>query len=95
MSWWPLGLYRVSGHSMLPTCRPGDVLVGWRWFRPQPGQVVIAQTPQRCLVKRVVRLSPGQAWLEGDNAAESTDSRSQGLYPIEEIKVQVIAKLRV
>ncbi len=62
---------------MLPTYRPGDLLVGWRWFKPHIGQIVIAQT-DRLLVKRITRIEPDGYWLEGDNKALSRDSRRFG-----------------
>lgn len=90
---WPVGLYRVRGESMLPTYQDGNVLIGLRWFTPKIGQVVVAKTADRHVIKRIKRMSPGQVWLEGDNAAASTDSRKHGLYPIEELEAQIIAKL--
>lgn len=93
MKLWPLALYRVSGESMLPAYRPGDVVIGWRLFKPAPGQVVIARTPKRTVIKRVGRVSSGQVWLAGDNRSASTDSRTAGPFTINEIEAVVIAKL--
>jgi type IV secretory pathway protease TraF len=75
---------------MIPTLRPGDLLAvrlpgpG----EPRAGQLVVATTDRSDLVKRVVAV-PGERvrgrlldrdefWLEGDNAAGSTDSRTTG-----------------
>lgn len=90
---WPLGLYRVSGDSMLPTYKPGDVLLGGRWGRPRNGAVVVAQFGQP-LVKRVIRTEPdGRLWLQGDNSAASTDSRQFGAIAPELIEATILAKL--
>jgi nickel-type superoxide dismutase maturation protease len=78
--------YRVIGPSMVPALAPGDwVIADRRAYRsrpPEPGHVVAARDPRdpaRVLVKRVIRAEPdGRFWLEGDNPAESTDSRVFG-----------------
>jgi hypothetical protein len=62
---------------MRPALESGDLLLGWRRGRPQVGQVVVARHG-RPLVKRVARLDVSGVWLEGDNPAASTDSRSFG-----------------
>ncbi len=89
---WPLRLYRVAGDSMLPTFRAGDTLVGWRWFRPQAGQVVVARR-DRLLIKRITRLEEGQVWLEGDNPAASTDSRHFGPVAARTLEARIIKRL--
>lgn len=90
---WPLGIYRVAGDSMLPHYRPGQTLLGWRWFRPRPGQAVIARQGGRPLLKRVAKLSPNQVWLLGDNVARSTDSRHFGPLPHGQLEAIIIARL--
>ena len=92
MRLWPLGLYRVAGHSMQPTYQPGDTLLGWRWFRPKVGQVVVAQH-ERPLIKRITRLAAGQVWLEGDNPADSADSRRFGALPPGRLEAVIIGKI--
>ena len=92
---FPLKLYRISGTSMLPTYKPGDVLLGWLWFQPRPGQAVIVRTSDRMLVKRIKQIEDGQVWVEGDNPIESTDSRLLGPMLTSDITAMVIAKLSV
>lgn len=78
--------FAVEGESMSPAYRPGDwLLVDTRAFRkrlPRVGEVVVARDPRhatRKLIKRVKSVDPqGNFWLEGDNAAMSTDSRHFG-----------------
>jgi nickel-type superoxide dismutase maturation protease len=96
---WRRGYRRweVSGRSMAPTLEPGDWLIvepvrrGWRAVRA--GDIVLAPDPRepgRTLVKRVVRIEDGGlAWLEGDNPAESTDSRKFGPVAVEDIAARV------
>lgn len=80
----PLGLADVAGSSMLPTLRPGDVVVV-RWgARVRPGDVVVLRRPDRpdlLVVKRVVWREPDGWEVRGDNPAASDDSRAFGLVP--------------
>ncbi len=76
----------VAGPSMEPLLHDGDtVLVDPRAYRtsaPGIGDIVLARHPTRGgieIVKRVATvLDDGRLDLRGDNAAESTDSRSLG-----------------
>jgi phage repressor protein C with HTH and peptisase S24 domain len=90
---FPLSLYRVSGRSMTPTFQPGDVVLGLRWFRPRLGMVVIAHGPEQILIKRIARLDAGSVWLEGDNQAISTDSRSFGALSRGQLEARVMVRL--
>jgi phage repressor protein C with HTH and peptisase S24 domain len=87
---WPLGLYRVAGESMLPTYRPGRILVGLRWFAPRAGQVVVAHVSQLVVVKRIVRVEAAGVWLEGDNSVLSNDSRHYGLVPHAQLEARIM-----
>ena len=93
MKRFPFGLYRVAGDSMLPTYRPGDLLLGARWLRPRVGRTVVVLLRELPIIKRVVRREPGGYWIEGDNTAVSTDSRSFGIVPAGAIEAVIIARL--
>jgi|SRR5919108_1787447 hypothetical protein len=56
--WFPV---KVTGISMIPTLRPGDLLAVRfpRAGEPRAGQIVIATTDERELVKRVIA-TPGE-----------------------------------
>ena len=90
---WPLALYRVEGDSMLPTFCSGDVLLGWRWARPKAGRVAVAWLGDRPIIKRVVRLESMGLWLEGDNKAESVDSRRLGSFPFSSYEAVILGRL--
>jgi len=95
--WFPV---RVAGDSMLPALRRGDLLAvrALRPGEPRLGQLVVARQSGREVVKRVVRV-PGEGeppsegfWLEGDNAARSSDSRTAGPVLREELSGVVQAR---
>jgi nickel-type superoxide dismutase maturation protease len=89
--------FEVSGNSMAPTLHPGDWLIvdesAYRGSLPRVGHVVIAADPRepaRQLIKRVASVDlHGQVLLEGDNAAESTDSRHFGPVLASSVKGRV------
>jgi len=92
----PITRVAVAGRSMLPALAPGDFLLVWRWRRPRPrpGTVVVVDLPDRPLgVKRLVRWTvDGAAWVEGDNLAESTDSRVFGAVPAGAVRGRVLCR---
>jgi nickel-type superoxide dismutase maturation protease len=90
---WPLGLYRVAGTSMQPTYQPGDTLLGWRWFRPRVGQVVVAHHAGRPLIKRIAQHDGPAVWLLGDNPTASTDSRQFGAVARHQLEAHIILRL--
>lgn len=72
---------RVSGPSMVPTLRSGDLVLARRTTVARPGDVVIARfrgRPDLLVVKRVERPEAGGWWLMGDNGFTSDDSRAYG-----------------
>jgi nickel-type superoxide dismutase maturation protease len=81
--WFPV---RVEGPSMLPTLKPGDILVvrPLRPDEPHTGQLVVVRRGDIEIVKRVSATVDGYAlaadeiWLTGDNPEASTDSRTEG-----------------
>jgi phage repressor protein C with HTH and peptisase S24 domain len=77
---------------MLPTYRSGDTLLGLRWFRPRPGQVVVLHR-DKPLIKRIVRLTREEVWVEGDNPGFSTDSRHFGPVARTALEAVIVAKL--
>lgn len=76
----PVGLLvrRISGESMLPTLRAGQ-LVLFASGRPlHVGDVVMFRHDNKEKIKRIARLESGKVYLLGDNPEASTDSREFG-----------------
>ena len=86
----------VEGLSMIPVLAPGERVLVRRTRELAPGHVVVARDPDgRFVVKRLIRAEtttdgePGW-WIEGDNAAASTDSRAYGAIPTAAILGRVV-----
>lgn len=95
---WPLQRVLVTGPSMTPALRHGDVLLVRRTrpgSLPADGSVVVVALPDRPLaVKRLTRVeSDGRVWVEGDNPFGSTDSRELGALPADTVCGRVVGRL--
>ncbi len=101
---WPLWRVAVAESSMEPTLWPGDWLLIWRGLlragppRVRPGQVVVADHPQRpgmLLVKRAARCESAGWYLISDNpGAGATDSRHFGPVPAALIRGTLLLRYR-
>jgi len=98
------GTVRVSGSSMAPTYKDGDwLVVSWLEGGLAPlvgerilGKVVVVEREERpgiFLVKRLQKSHGGNFWVQGDND-ESTDSRSWGWIPANEVVGVVLFRYR-
>jgi nickel-type superoxide dismutase maturation protease len=76
-----LVIRRIEGLSMMPSYAHGKIIFGFRFKRPQVGDVVIVRHHRLEIIKRVDQLHEGQVYLLGDNPEESTDSRQFGWLP--------------
>ena len=84
---------------MLPTLRPGDLLLVRYGAPVAPGRLVLARFPDRTLtVKRAVEArqtrtgAPGW-WLLSDNAELGVDSRHRGVIPATDVLATVLVRL--
>ena len=75
----------VSGLSMIPTLAPGErVLV--RLDGPIVlGDIVVFNREQQFDIKRILRIEADGIFVQGDNDVVSTDSRTYGLIPHENV----------
>lgn len=74
---------------MEPALREGDWLIVAPLRRsPSPGEIVLARdprAPERLLLKRVAAVDDGRCTLLGDRPEASTDSRTFGPVPLEDV----------
>jgi hypothetical protein len=81
--------FQVVEESMLPTLRPGDVVVARRDTSPGPGSIVVLPHPGidgMWIVKRLAAVADGEAWVESDNTDSTmADSRTLGWVPTDGI----------
>lgn len=78
---------------MLPVLEHGDLVIATGLIHPQsllPGQVVILENGSVEIIKRVVEVENGEIIVQGDNAADSVDSRQYGPLPLSAVRGKVI-----
>jgi SOS-response transcriptional repressor LexA len=77
------GRVLVSGRSMEPALREGDMLLVRYGTGVHPADVVVVELPggRPLAVKRAVHHDAGGWWIEGDLPLYSTDSRQLGRLP--------------
>ncbi|GAC1330467.1 MAG: hypothetical protein NVSMB13_18540 [Mycobacteriales bacterium] len=90
---WRWSVVAVSGPSMEPTLRTGDVVVVRRGD-VRVGDVVVASflaRPDRLVVKRATRRYDDGSWeLTGDNPAASHGSETFGPVPPQDVVGRVV-----
>lgn len=94
---------RVTGNSMLPLLRPGDLVLvdplAYRARCPMAGEIVIARHPHQPalkLIKRVQSVLPdGSCFLLSENSPEGTDSRTFGAVSKAQILGKVTCRFRL
>jgi phage repressor protein C with HTH and peptisase S24 domain len=83
---------RVHGDSMMPTLQPGKIVVALKWRSAQPGDIVVIKHGGIEKIKRVTRVRSGEVFVQGDNLARSTDSRTFGWLPVQSIEGKVYTR---
>lgn len=93
-----LRLYKVTGHSMLPSLADGDFVLAFRCARQalDVGDRVVIDHPEfGRIIKRVTRILPGGGLdIAGDNLAMSTHGERLGRIPRERILGKVLIAIR-
>ncbi|MCU0238926.1 MAG: nickel-type superoxide dismutase maturation protease [Pyrinomonadaceae bacterium] len=88
--------YRIEGNSMLPTLQNGDQVLVEKNENYQINDIVVAKHPFQksvILIKRISEINEKGFYLIGDNASESTDSRTLGTFAKKDLLGKVICKL--
>ena len=92
-----LKIFRVRDRSMEPFLMDGDfALVRMNPKRVREGDVVVLEDPRNSkkIIKRVERIREGgDCYVVGDNRQMSTDSRSFGPVPMEQIVGKLVFKV--
>jgi signal peptidase I len=88
------GTVLVSGSSMEPALRAGDMLVVRYGGKVRPADVVVVELPggRPVSVKRAVSLSADGWWIEGDSPSSSTDSRQLGRVPESAVRGRAVVR---
>jgi phage repressor protein C with HTH and peptisase S24 domain len=78
---------------MIPTLAPGERLLVRLDGPIVIGDIVVFKRDPQFDVKRVLRIESDGVFVQGDNDLVSTDSRSYGLIPFEDVLGTVIYRL--
>lgn len=93
---FPINKYLVSGNSMSPFLKPGNVVLVIKYFpvffKPRREDIVACKNPldARILIKRITKIENNRYFVEGDNRSASTDSRNFGFIDKDHIIGKVI-----
>ncbi len=74
----PLFIRRVSGDSMSPTLRAGELVLVCSALKPKIGDVIVFRHNDLEKIKRIESIDNGYFFVVGDNKDLSTDSRVFG-----------------
>ncbi len=90
--------FLVEGNSMLPTLKDGDAVLIDLTAKFETGDIVLANHPFKQsgkVLKRIGEITgDGKYVLIGDNAAESTDSRTFGAVLAKDILGKAVCRLK-
>lgn len=69
------GLFKISGHSMLPRLKPKDIILvsslPYIFKSPKIGDIVLFRNNKTIMVKRIVEIKDNKLKIEGDNKKDS------------------------
>lgn len=78
--------FRVAGHSMAPTLRPGEEVVAVDTRPARPGNIVVFPRPGDPGLWLIKRLADETGWVTSDNPEDSRlDSRTLGRIPLDQM----------
>ena len=91
-------IFRIEGDSMLPVLKDGDLVLINPCADLSVGDVVLVRHPFKQsvkIVKRIAEILPDEKYfLVGDNAPESTDSRSFGAVSVKDILGKAVCRVK-
>ncbi len=83
----------VSGLSMIPTLAPGERLLVRHDGPIVLGDIVVFERESQFDVKRVLHIEAEGIFVQGDNDRVSTDSRTYGFIPFDDVVGTVTFRL--
>ncbi len=89
-----LGFLKVTGHSMLPSLNPGDIVLvstlPYFFSKPKKNDIVVFKTKNTLFIKRIKNIEKGKIDIEGDN---KNDSLPIGFITKKDIIGKVVVKI--
>lgn len=70
--------FEVDGPSMQPTLQSGEMVNTDKTVIPKVQDIVVFKYNDKIFIKRLIHIKDNNYWVEGDNKANSEDSRSFG-----------------
>jgi len=69
------GIFRISGHSMMPNFLPGDRVIAsslpYFFKNPRKNDVIVFRYNKKMLIKRIIRIQNEKYFVMGDNKKDS------------------------
>ena len=88
---FPISRFTVNGNSMYHTLKHGRNVLSIIWFlNPRIGDIVVIKKAGKEIVKRIIKISRSEVFVEGDNKNESTDSRHFGPINMDQVVGRVV-----
>lgn len=92
-----LSKFEISGHSMMPTYKPGDKVlissVPYLFKKPQVGDIIVFKKEKITLIKRISKITANGIIVEGDNLEDTLSSVSMGIISRKDVLGKVILRL--
>jgi len=87
----PFYRYKIVGHSMLPTLKPGQIVWVFTWAyilsNPKPNDIVVLKINDKEFIKRIYKVNRLEVEVTGDNKG---DSLKLGQIPKKDILGKVL-----
>ena len=69
------GIFRISGHSMMPYLKPYDRIIvssiPYYFSKPKIGDIIVFKYNSKTMIKRIKKLENGKITVAGDNISDS------------------------